>query len=188
MPPRFDAAGSNRNLADQVGRLSRRLRGVLGHDSPQLEGQGLLPRLLLAKKKLCMSAETYLFLSRQVLTGQDENGKIGGSWVGPPFRQQLQAAHLRQQQVQNHQFGQGSGHLSTGLGTIGSGGHGVALLGEQFGDDFAGGRVVFHDKIGRLARALPLPARWRSSAASSAGRSTGLTRYSSAPSAAPMLG
>jgi len=67
------------NLADQVGRLSCRLRGVLGHDSPQLEGQGLLPRLLLAQKKLCMSAETYLFLSGQVLTGQDENGKIGGS-------------------------------------------------------------------------------------------------------------
>src|SRR2546427_2317030 len=56
---------------------------------------------------------TTLFRS---LTGQDENGKIGSSSVGPPFGQQLQSAHLRQQQVQNHQFGQGSGNLSTGLG------------------------------------------------------------------------
>ncbi len=129
-----------KRVADQVGGLSCRLRGVLGHDSPQLEGQGLLPRLLLAQKKLCMSPEACLFLSGQVLTGQDENGKIGGSCVGPPFRQQLQAAHLRQQQVQNHQFRQGSGHLSTGLGTIGSGGYrwlgvscGTALCAESGG-------------------------------------------------------
>src|SRR2546422_2388158 len=69
------------------------LRGVLDHDSPDLVKQGLLPGLLLAQKKLRMRAETYLFLSGQVFTGQDENGKIGGLRAGPPFFPQIRGAY-----------------------------------------------------------------------------------------------
>src|SRR5207302_8593870 len=98
-PRAYQSKTASLDLADQVSRLSCRLWGVLGHHSPQLAEHGLLPRLLLAQKKLHMCAEIYLLLSGQVLTGQDEHGEIGGSRTGPPFRQQLETAHLRQQQV-----------------------------------------------------------------------------------------
>src|SRR3989442_3050348 len=120
-PRAYQSKTASPDLADQAGRLSCRLRGVLVHYSPQLAEHGLLPRLLLAQKKLHMCAQIYLLLSGQVLTGQDEHGEIGGSRNGPPFRQQLETPHPRQQQVYKHQFGQRSPPPTASPGTITTG-------------------------------------------------------------------
>src|SRR2546428_1693245 len=113
----YQSKKASPDLADQVSRLSCRLRGVLGHHSPQLAEHGLLPRLLLAQKKLHMCAEIYLLLSGQVLTGQDEHGEIGGSPTGPPLRQQPETAHPPPQHVPNHPLPQGRRHPTPGPGT-----------------------------------------------------------------------
>src|SRR3989442_13086041 len=139
-PRAYQSKTASPDLADQAGRLSCRLRGVLVHYSPQLAEHGLLPRLLLAQKKLHMCAQIYLLLSGQVLTGQDEHGEIGGCRAGPAVRQQLAPPPPRPQPVPEHHFGAGSRPPHPGPGTLGSGGPPAAVLAGAIRDDSAGGR------------------------------------------------
>src|ERR1700675_4837897 len=64
----------------------------------------------------------------------------------PHFGEQLKSAHLRQNQVENYEVGQGSRHLGTGLSTIGSRAHDIPMLGQHFSDKLARRRIILDYK------------------------------------------
>jgi len=98
-------------------------RDTQGHHAPQLLDQRLLPRLPFVQQRFRMSGKIILLFLAQILTHQDEHGKVGRATAGTPLTEQFEAAGFGQDQIENRQFGQVSGYLGTGLGAIRSSRH-----------------------------------------------------------------
>src|ERR1700680_107683 len=112
------------------------------HCAPKLPEQLILPLFLLMEKCSCIRPEVIPFLEGQVLARQHEYGEIGGTRMAPPFSEQLESAHLREHEIENYEFGQGSRHLGTGLRAVGRRAHDITMLGQHFGDELARGRII----------------------------------------------
>ena len=72
------------------------------------------------EKRPCVRANVILFFRGQVLAGQHKDGEIGCPRIVAPLGEQLESAHLRQNQVKDYEFGQVGCNLGARLCAIGS--------------------------------------------------------------------
>jgi len=85
---------------------------------------------------------------RTVVGGDDQHRDVIGLRVAPQLPADLQAVGVGQEQVQDHQVGQGPGQLDLGLLDAGRDAHLVAVGGQGGAHELQGGGDILHDQDG----------------------------------------